>query len=129
MPLREEDIRRIGDYIKPWIREIVATVIPQRAAAGIDSKLLESMDRIEEELKARRELMEVRFDAEDRRFEALLARMDERFQSVDQRFEDLIGNMDRRFQSVDKRFNTLTWMIGVGFVVITTLTTVFALLA
>jgi len=37
--------------------------------------------------------------------------------------------MDRRFESVDKRFNTLTWMIGVGFVVITSLTTVFALLA
>ena len=27
------------------------------------------------------------------------------------------------------RFNTLTWMIGVGFVVVTSLTTVFALLA
>ena len=30
---------------------------------------------------------------------------------------------------VDDRFNTLTWMIGVGFVVVTSLTTVFALLA
>lgn len=58
------------------------------------------MVRVEEELKTQRELMEVKFDAVDRRFEAM-----------------------------DKRFNTLTWMIGVGFVVITSLTTVFALLA
>jgi len=100
MPLRDEDIRRIGDYIKPWIRELVGTVMPQPAVAGIDSQLLERMVRVEEELKAQRELMEVKFDA-----------------------------VDRRFESMDKRFSTLTWMIGVGFVVITSLTTVFALLA
>ena len=56
--------------------------------------------RVEEELKAQRELMDERF-----------------------------GFMEQRFEAVDKRFNTLTWMIGVGFVVITSLTTVFALLA
>ena len=43
--------------------------------------------------------------------------------------EDLIVHTDKRFDTVDKRFNTLTWMIGVGFVVVTSLTTVFALLA
>lgn len=58
------------------------------------------MVRVEEELKAQRDLMEVKFDSVDRRFEAM-----------------------------DRRFGTLTWMIGIGFVVITTLTTVFALLA
>ena len=44
--------------------------------------------------------------------------MDERFAFTKERFE-----------LIDKRFTTLTWMIGVGFVVITSLTTVFALLA
>ena len=58
------------------------------------------MVRVEEELRAQRELMDERF-----------------------------GFMEQRFETVDKRFNTLTWMIGVGFVVITSLTTVFALLA
>ena len=48
---------------------------------------------------------------------------------MNKRFEDLIGYIDKRFEAVDKRFNALTWMIGVGFVVITSLTTVFALLA
>jgi len=92
--------------------------MPQPAVAGIGPQLLERMVRVEEELKSQRELMEIKFDAVDRRFEAM-----------DKRFEDLIANMDKRFESVDKRFNTLTWMIGVGFVVITSLTTLFALVA
>ena len=53
----------------------------------------------------------------------------ERFEASDKRFEDLIAHTDKRFETVDKRFNTLTWMICVGFVVVTSLTTVFALLA
>lgn len=123
--LREEDIERIGEYVKPWIRELVDRLMPRAATAGGDDRLLERMVRVEEELKAQRELMNERFAAMDGRFAA----MGGRFTAMDRRFEDLIGYMDKRFDSVDKRFSTLTWMIGVGFVVITTLTTVFALLA
>jgi hypothetical protein len=90
--LREEDIGRIGEYVKPWIRELVDRMVPRAVPAGVDNQLLERMVRVEEELKAQRELMAERFEA------------------------------------VDKRFSMLTWMIGIGFVVITTLTTVFALL-
>lgn len=140
MPLRDEDIQRIGNYIKPWIRELVGTVVLHPAAAGIDSQLLERMVRVEEELKAQRELMVVKFDAVDRRFELmdkrfhdLIGQSNNRFDDLigqsNVRFEGLVGQIDRRFESVDKRFNTLTWMIGVGFAVITSLTTVFALLA
>ncbi len=63
-----------------------------------------------EELKAQRELMEVRFEASDRRFEDLIHYMDGRFdavdkqfESMDKRFEDLIHYMDQRFSAVDKR--------------------------
>ena len=70
-----------------------------------------------------------RFEASDKRFEDLIAHTDKRFEANDKRFEDLIVHTDKRFDTVDKRFNTLTWMIGVGFVVVTSLTTVFALLA
>ena len=148
--LREEDVGRIGEYVKPWLREVVDRMVPRTEAAGPDTALLERMVRVEEELKAQRELMderfgfmEQRFDAVDRRFEAvdkrfedLFAHLDKRFDAVDKRFEasdkrfeDLIAHTDKRFETVDKRFNTLTWMIGVGFVVVTSLTTVFALLA
>ena len=98
--LRDEDVDRIGDYVKPWLRELVDRMVPRVETAGADVALLERMVRVEEELRAQRQLMDERF-----------------------------GFMEQRFATVDKRFNTLTWMIGVGFVVITSLTTVFALLA
>ena len=159
--LRDEDVGRIGDYVKPWLRELVDGMVPRAEMVGVGAALLERMVRVEEELKAQRELMderfgfmEQRFETVDRRFEDLIGHADKRFEAVDNRFEDLIAHLDKRFDAVDKRFeasdrrfedliahtdkrfdtvdkrfNTLAWMIGVGFVVITSLTTVFALLA
>ena len=130
--LKEEDVVRIGDYVKPWLRELVDHVVPRAETVDVPAALLERMVRVEEELKALRVLMDERFGFMERRFEAVDKRfeaVDKRFEDMNKRFEDLIGHIDKRFETVDKRFNTLTWMIGVGFVVITSLTTVFALLA
>ena len=148
--LKEEDVVRIGDYVKPWLRELVNHAVPRAETVDVPAALLERMVRVEEELKALRVLMDERFEFMERRFEAVDKRfeaVDKRFEAVDKRFEDmnkrfgdLIGYLDKRFEAVDKRFedliestdkrfNTLTWMIGVGFVVVTSLTTVFALLA
>ena len=152
--LREEDVGRIVEYAKPWLRELMDQLAARLEFAGVGGKLLERTVRVEEELKNQRELMnerfgfmERRFEAVDKRFEDLNSNMDKRFEAVDKRFEavdkrfeDLISNMGKGFEAVDKRFDdligqmnhrfsTLTWMIGVGFVVITSLTTVFALLA
>ena len=124
MPLREEDVQRIGDYIKPWIRELVVAAVPQPVFAGAGAQLLERMVRVEEELKSQRELMDQRFAAVDKRFEA-----------VDKRFEDLMAYSDRRFEAVDKRFDDVNesfkrtqWLIGLGFVLVTAAVTVFGLL-
>ena len=144
--LKEEDVVRIGDYVKPWLREMVNHVVPRAETVDVPAALLERMVRVEEELKALRVLMDERFGFMERRFEAVDKRfedinkrfeaVDKRFEDMNRRFEDLIGHIDKRFETVDKRFetvdkrfNTLTWMIGVGFVVVTSLTTVFALLA
>ena len=116
--LREEDVGRIVEYAKPWLRELVDQLVPRLEFAGVGSKLLERMVRVEEELRTQRDLMDERFGFMERRFEAV----DKRFEAVNQRFADLSHQMNHRF-------TTLTWMIGVGFVVITSLTTVFALLA
>ena len=148
--LKEEDVVRIGDYVKPWLRELVDHVVPRAETVDVPAALLERMVRVEEELKALRVLMDERFGFMERRFEAVDKRfeaVDKRFEDMNKRFDDLIGHLDKRFEAVDKRFeavdkrfedligatdkrfNTLTWMIGVGFVVVTSLTTVFALLA
>ena len=180
MTLRDEDVGRIGEYVKPWLRGLVDEVVPRPEPAGGDTRLLERMVRVEEELKAQRTLMDERFgfmasrfEAIDKRFEDLIGQMDSRFEAVDRRSEDLIGQMNGRFETVDRRFEesightnarfkelighmnarfeeshmhtnsrftefagqmnarfrTQTWMIGVGFAVITSLTTLFALLS
>ena len=99
----------------------------------------ERLIRLEEELKAQRELMEARFEAMDKRFEDLIQHMDKRFEAVDKRFEDLIQHMDKRFEAVDKRFEAvdkrfedmnrrftmLTWFISSLFGALAVLMTVY----
>ena len=142
MALRDEDIGRIGDYVKPWLRSVVEDMIPRHEPAGVGAKLLERMVRVEEELKAQRQLMDERFGFMERRFEAVDKRfeavdkhfdaVDKRFDAVDKRFEENLEHTNVRFADLtaqmNARFTTLTWMIGVGFVVITSLTTLYALL-
>ena len=132
MTLRDEDVGRIGEYVKPWLRELVEEMVPHVELGGVGVQLLERMVRVEEELRAQRTLMDERFnfmaqrfEAVDKRFEESSAHNDRRFEAVDRRFDAV----DKRFDDLSARFTALTWMIGVGFVVITTLTTVFALLA
>ena len=93
MTLRNEDVGRIGEYVKPWLRELVGEMVPQPELGGVGTQLLERMVRVEEELKAQRTLMDERFGFMERRFEA-----------VDKRFEAI----DKRFEAIDKRFERST---------------------
>ena len=86
---------------------------------GIDlTGSAERLIRLEEELKAQRELMEDRFEAMDKRFEDLIHYMDKRF-------EDLIHYMDKRFEDMNRRFTMLTWLISSLFGALALLMTVF----
>ena len=49
--LRDEEVGRIADYIKPWLRELVDRMVPRPEPAGVDVALLERMVRVEEELR------------------------------------------------------------------------------
>ena len=149
MTLRDEDVGRIGEYVKPWLREVVGEMVPHLERGDFGNQLLERLIRIEEELKAQRALMDERFgfmadrftavdkrfEAVDKRFEAVDKRfeaVDKRFDAVDKRFEENLEHTNVRFADLttqmNARFTTLTWMVGVGFVVITSLTTLYALL-
>ena len=68
--IREEDVGRIGEYVKPWLRELVSQMAPRSEFGGISAQLLERMVRVEEELKSQRELMDERFGFMNRQFEA-----------------------------------------------------------
>lgn len=142
MVMRDEDVGRIGEYVKPWLRELVREMAPRREPDDLSPQLLERMVRVEEEIKVDTETLRsqgetlksqsetlkshaatLRDHAEEHRAqrELLVTQrelMDERFAFTKERFE-----------LIDKRFTTLTWMIGAGFALVTSLTTVFALLA
>ncbi|MFW5745660.1 MAG: hypothetical protein ACOC2D_20480, partial [Spirochaetota bacterium] len=72
MALGPEDLKRIVDYAKPWLRDAILEIEAQRPRE-VDTQLLERMVRVEEELKTQRELMGERFSAMDQRFDDLLA--------------------------------------------------------
>jgi hypothetical protein len=141
MALANEDIQRIGEYVKPWLREVVTAVVPAQSA-GTPTQLLERMVRVEEELKSQRELMIDRFEAMDRRFEDLRDAMDKRFETMDARFADARDASDKRFEAMDKRFEamdrrfddvqqsirTTQWLIGLVLIALTASVTVFGFL-
>jgi uncharacterized circularly permuted ATP-grasp superfamily protein len=55
--------------------------------------------------------------------------LSERIVRVEEELKHQRELMMQGFANINKRFSTLTWMIGIGFVVVTSLVTVFALLA
>jgi hypothetical protein len=58
-----------------------------------------------------------------------VARLEERFEAVDKRFEAVDKRFDDLIHYMDKRFSFQQWLIGVGFLVLTTLMTVYQFLA
>jgi hypothetical protein len=93
--------------------------------------LIERIVRVEEELKSLREMSEIKFEAMEKRSEALQREMnarfealqremnarfeavDKRFEAVDKRFEALHREMNARFEAIEKRFSVVQWMIGI----------------
>jgi len=83
----QEEIERIADYILqtrlvPAIEEFVR----KNELRTKELSLMERIIRVEEELKALREIEASRFEAIEKRIEALQRGMDRRFEAVDKRF-------------------------------------------
>ncbi len=99
--------------IKHWIDQSVERIFRERAEEILAEKLaafvkeneqrarelslMERVIRVEEELKALKEIHIVHFNASEKRFEAL------------QR------EVTARFEAMDKRFAILQWTMGLGF--------------
>ena len=39
MTLRDEDVGRIGEYVKPWLRELVDEMAPRQELGGAGTQL------------------------------------------------------------------------------------------
>jgi len=109
-----------------YIKQLVYTFLPEVLAQYKEERdkdiylnpLLERLIRLEEELKALRIEMNIRFETVIKemniRFEAQKQESDARFEAINTRFEALIKEMNSRFEALDKRLNFLQWWIGIG---------------
>ncbi len=144
MSLSEGDLQYIGQYVRAelpgWLHEL--------GPWAFGSQLMERMVRVEEELKSQRELLLAHVEASDRRF----ADMNHRFEDIDRRFEDAnkrFDDVNSRFEDVNKRFDDVNkrfedvnrrfddnskrhtatqWVVGAGFLVVTTMITLYRFL-
>lgn len=130
MSLSDGDLQYIGQYVRAelpgWLREL--------GPSAFASQLMERMVRVEEELKAQRELLLAHMEASDRRFEDIDRRFEDtnrRFDDVNKRFDDVnkrFEDMNRRFDDNSKRHTATQWFVGAGFLVVTTLISLYQFL-
>jgi len=116
MELTEGDLEQVGNYVQMHLFEWLPAPVVQ---------LSERIIRVEEELKAQRDLMKQGFEQMEKRFE----QVDKRFEQVDKRFEQVdkrFEQADKRFDDFNRRFTGMMWLIGTGFVLLSTLMSLYA---
>ena len=140
----QEELERIATYIlETRLAPAIEKMIRKNEMRMKELSLIERVVKVEEELRALREIessrfeaiekrfealqreMNARFEAMDKRFEALQREMNARFEAMDKRFEALQREMNARFEAMDRRLSFLQWFIGIGFSVLTILFTLF----
>jgi tetrahydromethanopterin S-methyltransferase subunit G len=140
----EQQITITPEYIRQLVYSILPEVLAQyKEEKGKDislNPLLERLIRLEEELKALRIEMNIRFEAIIQeiniRFEAQRKESDARFEAINSRFEAINSRFEAvlaeqralreeinarfeavnaRFEALEKRLNFLQWLIAIGF--------------
>jgi hypothetical protein len=97
----------VGRMIEIRLAPTLEQFVRKEDLKAKEVSLVERIIRLEEELRALREIERAHFEAIEKRFEAL------------QR------EMNARFEAMNKRFSLLQWFIGIGFSVLALLLTVF----
>jgi hypothetical protein len=97
----QPELNQIGEYVQANLPRWLDTAGFRTPERDID--LIERTVRLEEALKNQFELMKQGFDLMEKRFEQI----------------------DKRFEQVDKRFNSMQWLIGIGFTLLTIVMTAY----
>ena len=95
--LKKEELIKI---IKSLVTEQVEAYVREHEIKAKEFSLLERIIRVEEELKAQREIIASLQREMGARFEAMNEAMEKQFEVVDKRFEALEREMDKKFESV-----------------------------
>ena len=103
---REEIEAIVKEMVEKQVSAAILEYVRRNEDRARELSLVERVIRVEEELKALREIEAARFDAAEKRFEAMEKRfeaMDKRFEAMEKRFEA----MDKRFEAMEKRFEAM----------------------
>ncbi|GAB5045692.1 hypothetical protein [Thermodesulfovibrio sp. TK110] len=115
--------------VEALVKELIADFVRQNEQRAKELSIIERVIRVEEELKALKEIENARFDATEKRFEALQREMNARFDATEKRFEALQREMNARFDAMEKRLTFMQWFMGIGFTFISILIAIFGLAA
>ena len=125
----ESELSLIGEYVQGhltgWMEQLGLRPGPDPVT---NTQLLERVVRVEEELKAGREIMITKFDASDARIGELIRTTDNRFAAMDDRFNAQAKTMDDRFNDLRQSIGTVKWFIVTSFVVIGSVISLLAFL-
>lgn len=112
MELSQESLETIGSYIRhnlpTWLEQMDLPFRRER-----DIQLTERIVRVEEELKAQRELMQQGFAAMEKRFE----QVERRFEEMNRRFADSARHINRRLATIVVVLTLIGLMGGWGLFV------------
>jgi vacuolar-type H+-ATPase subunit H len=104
----------------------------KKEISEVREEMKKEISEIREDIRLLIEMMNKRFEEQreytDKRFEELLHYSDKRFEDINKRFEDInkrFEDVNKRFEDMNRSLNLLTWMVGIGFTVITVLIAVF----
>jgi len=126
---REEIEQLVANIVHSKIHAAIEEFIKRNDQRAKELSLIERIVRVEEELRALREIEIARFEAAEKRFESLQREMNAKFESLQRemnarfetmnnrfealqkemnaRFEALQKEMNARFEAVDKRFEAM----------------------
>jgi len=105
---RSEIEQLVRSIVQQSIQSAIEEFVRKNDQRAKELSLIERVIRVEEELKALREIEAARFEAIEKRFEALQREMDKRFEALQR-------EMNARFESLEKRLSFTQWLIGIGF--------------
>ncbi len=97
------------------IAKAVEDYIRRNEERAREFSLLERIVRVEEELKALREIQLSMLREMNARFEAMEKANQQRFEAIEKRFEAMEKANQQRFEAIEKRLSFLQWFMGIGF--------------
>ena len=116
---REEMEKIVRAMVEETVREVVVSAVEdfvrKNEERAREFSVIERVVRVEEELRALREIESARFEALQREQMALREEINARFEALQREMDTRFEMVDRRFDSMEKRLNFIQWFIGIGF--------------